>query len=157
MEAWTADLVIVRDMLFHLSTAHALKVLERVRQSGSRFLWATTFPGVEPNADLSGDLIGESHAQVSHDRSAGGHPTESGEDRTGDQPGDGRGAVGEAEAERGAPPPPVWGYRPINLDIGPYWLGDVRVELVDVPEPFLRPGPGSLPARPGLGVRVGGS
>lgn len=48
-----ADLVLVRDLLFHLSNAHILQALRMICKSGSRVLITTTFPLLHENSDLS--------------------------------------------------------------------------------------------------------
>ena len=48
----TADLVIARDVLFHLNTAHIHAALANIRRSNSRLLLTTTFPHVSHNRDL---------------------------------------------------------------------------------------------------------
>lgn len=46
------DLVFCRDCLVHLSLADALKGIENIKKSGSRYLMATTFPECEKNEDI---------------------------------------------------------------------------------------------------------
>jgi SAM-dependent methyltransferase len=46
------DLVIIRDVLFHLSNDNAFSVLQNINRSGSKLLLTTTFPDIESNADL---------------------------------------------------------------------------------------------------------
>ena len=41
---WPADLVVMRDLLFHFSRARILRVLQQVSRSGSRFFLSTFFP-----------------------------------------------------------------------------------------------------------------
>jgi 2-polyprenyl-3-methyl-5-hydroxy-6-metoxy-1,4-benzoquinol methylase len=48
-----ADLVLCRDCLVHLPCADALRVLARVKDSGSAYLAATTYPEVAANADVA--------------------------------------------------------------------------------------------------------
>jgi hypothetical protein len=48
----TADLIIARDVLFHLNTAHIHAALSNIRRSNSRLLLTTTFPGITHNKDL---------------------------------------------------------------------------------------------------------
>jgi len=48
----TADLIIARDVLFHLNTAHIHAALANIRCSNSRLLLTTTFPGITHNKDL---------------------------------------------------------------------------------------------------------
>jgi len=40
------DLILVRDVLFHLSTATNLHILDHINQSGARYLLTTSFPNV---------------------------------------------------------------------------------------------------------------
>jgi SAM-dependent methyltransferase len=47
-----ADLVICRDCLVHLGTAHVEACLKSIAASGSKYLLATTYPGVESNSDI---------------------------------------------------------------------------------------------------------
>lgn len=47
-----ADLVLCRDCLGHLSLADSLQALDNIRQSGSRYLMATTFPNHPYNRDI---------------------------------------------------------------------------------------------------------
>ena len=49
----SADLVIVRDLLFHLSNTHILQALHQICESASRLLITTTFPLLRWNTDLS--------------------------------------------------------------------------------------------------------
>lgn len=55
-----SDLILCRDLLFHLSNANALRVLRNFRDSGSRLLLTTTFRGrVGCNAALcDGNTVG---------------------------------------------------------------------------------------------------
>ncbi len=46
------DLVIIRDVLFHLSNDHAAQVLNNIRDSGSKYLLTTTFPDESENRPL---------------------------------------------------------------------------------------------------------
>ena len=46
------DLVFCRDCLVHLPFADALKALEKIQSSGSRYLLTTTFPG-RRNSDIA--------------------------------------------------------------------------------------------------------
>lgn len=48
----TADVVLCRDCLVHLSFAHIALAIERIRDSGSRYLLTTTFTGHDANADI---------------------------------------------------------------------------------------------------------
>jgi hypothetical protein len=48
----TADLIIARDVFFHLNTAHIHAALANIRRSNSRLLLTTTFPGITHNKDL---------------------------------------------------------------------------------------------------------
>ncbi len=47
-----ADLVIARDILFHLSTAHIHTAIAAIQESKSKLLLTTTFPWVAGNSDL---------------------------------------------------------------------------------------------------------
>lgn len=49
-----SDLVIIRDVLFHLSNEHGAQVLNNVRKSESQFLLTTTFPSEVENRSLGG-------------------------------------------------------------------------------------------------------
>jgi hypothetical protein len=49
-----ADLVIARDSLVHLSTAHVQAALANIISSGSALLLATTYPGLSRNLDTDG-------------------------------------------------------------------------------------------------------
>jgi hypothetical protein len=54
------DMIIMRDILGHLSTDNVFKVLENVKRSGSKWLFTTTFPNVinvEANEDGGWRLI----------------------------------------------------------------------------------------------------
>mmetsp|Transcript_6662 Transcript_6662/g.15263 ORF Transcript_6662/g.15263 Transcript_6662/m.15263 type:complete len:233 (+) Transcript_6662:408-1106(+) len=42
---WPADLVVVRDVLFHFDMERGLDVLRNIQKSGSKFLLSTYFPG----------------------------------------------------------------------------------------------------------------
>jgi hypothetical protein len=46
------DLILCRDCLVHLSFEQAIKVLKNFKQSGSKYLLVTTFPGRAKNSDL---------------------------------------------------------------------------------------------------------
>ena len=46
------DLVLCRDGLVHLSGAQVLKALRNIKQSGSKYLLATTFPELLHNLDI---------------------------------------------------------------------------------------------------------
>jgi hypothetical protein len=46
------DLIICRDFLFHISTQAAAAVLDRFRESGSKYLLSTTFDALGANTDL---------------------------------------------------------------------------------------------------------
>jgi len=46
------DLVLCRDGLVHLSDAQVLKALRNIKQSGSKYLLATTFPELLHNLDI---------------------------------------------------------------------------------------------------------
>ena len=47
-----ADLIIARDILFHLNSAHISSALANFRRSNSSWLLTTTFPWVTSNKDL---------------------------------------------------------------------------------------------------------
>jgi hypothetical protein len=47
-----ADLVLCRHCLVHLSNAYAVRAIENIARSGSRYLLATTFPTVERNKNI---------------------------------------------------------------------------------------------------------
>ena len=47
-----ADLIIARDILFHLNSAHIVSALANFRRSDSSWLLTTTFPWVTSNKDL---------------------------------------------------------------------------------------------------------
>ena len=47
---WPADLIVIRDLLFHFSKERVLDVLQRVSRSGARYLLTTYFP-LQENAD----------------------------------------------------------------------------------------------------------
>lgn len=49
----TADLILCRDGLVHLSDGDVLRVLDRFRRSGARYLLATTFPAQPANVDIA--------------------------------------------------------------------------------------------------------
>jgi len=49
----TADLVICRDCMVHLSTPDVAALLDSVKHSGSRYLLATTYPQVTDNRDTA--------------------------------------------------------------------------------------------------------
>lgn len=46
------DLVICRDVLFHLDRALGKKVIERIRDSGAKFFLATSFPDINENDNI---------------------------------------------------------------------------------------------------------
>lgn len=48
----SVDVVLCREVLFHLSMADATKLLANIRQSGARYLLATTDPEVAVNRDI---------------------------------------------------------------------------------------------------------
>lgn len=47
-----ADLIFCRDCFVHLSNVDVLKALENIRQSSSKYLFTTTFPGCPENEDI---------------------------------------------------------------------------------------------------------
>jgi hypothetical protein len=49
----TTDLILCRDGLVHLPDADALRALDCFRQSGARYLLATTFPGQPASSDIA--------------------------------------------------------------------------------------------------------
>ena len=50
-----SDLILCRDLLFHLSDLWALRALANIKASGTRLLLATSFPEVEVNEDIQMD------------------------------------------------------------------------------------------------------
>lgn len=52
------DLIICRDVLFHLPTAFVIQALENFKKSKSKYLLSTTFPQVIENCNLPTDYIG---------------------------------------------------------------------------------------------------
>lgn len=57
------DLVLVRDLLQHLWQADAMKVLQRLSDTRSRFLLATTFPDTTTNQEVEKDALGSRRSQ----------------------------------------------------------------------------------------------
>lgn len=47
------DMVMARDVLFHLKEEYLQKVLNNIREAGVKYLLATTFPKLEKNEELS--------------------------------------------------------------------------------------------------------
>jgi hypothetical protein len=54
-----ADLILCRDLLFHLSLEQIEACLRNVRESGSRFILTTTFPWIKENLELSNQELAE--------------------------------------------------------------------------------------------------
>jgi hypothetical protein len=52
-----ADLVVIRDLLFHLTASHAAAAVAAARRSGARLLLATTAPWVDKNEELPACLL----------------------------------------------------------------------------------------------------
>jgi hypothetical protein len=52
------DLILCRDLLVHLTTEQALKVIDKFRESGSTYLLATTFVNQKKNVELRVPKIG---------------------------------------------------------------------------------------------------
>jgi hypothetical protein len=46
------DLVLCRDCMVHLGNKHVLKVIKNFKESGSKYLLATTFPNINENEDI---------------------------------------------------------------------------------------------------------
>jgi len=89
-----SDLVIARDVLFHMCNDHIVAALASFKASGSRLLVATTHPTLVINQDLP----------ATSERYLG------------------------FEAQ---PVQPLWGFRPVNLDLPPFSLAHYGLEAAE--------------------------